>query len=367
MSRISISIKYPVYITSILIFIGLVISIINGFGLRARELQRMEEQYDHFKQSNIRMILKDLWLTDYSELQEQLDFIQALHFVDYIELTDEDGRLFLSGVYSKAQTLVYKEPLLYEYKNERVEIGTISAYYDYGKLDSFIYKEFFKLFAMILAAALSVSAIASILFNKLIGRHLKSLSDYLKKNRRHILKNKFSLKRKSGVNDELTVLIDAFNDMRSKINSYIEKEKEFRLELENEAEFRNRLLSIISHDLRGPLSSYLNLTESLIEEGKKEDDSGCSDIVHEIHQSSKALWLLTENLLDWTKGSSNSIELTSAVINPAELVEESEAIFSSMLSFKKITLEKDLDPEASIRGDRKNNRIGYQKHYIQFD
>ena len=62
---------------------------------------------------------------------------------------------------------------------------------------------------------------------------------------------------------------------------------------------KDRLFSIIAHDLRSPFTAILGLTEMISEEFDTMDRDEVKDILKELHKSAGNLYKLLDNLLEW--------------------------------------------------------------------
>lgn len=81
----------------------------------------------------------------------------------------------------------------------------------------------------------------------------------------------------------------------------IDKRKKFEFELQSAIEAKDRLFSIIAHDLRSPIAGFLGLTKMLSSEIEEMQIADIFEISGALHVSAKNLSLLLENLLDWSK------------------------------------------------------------------
>lgn len=112
-------------------------------------------------------------------------------------------------------------------------------------------------------------------------------------------------------------------------------------ELKDLNQVKDRLLSIISHDLRGPLASLTQVLE-LNEQGHISEEE-VQQVLPNLSKNLNYTVELFENLLFWAKG-----QLNGEVINPVELdliklINEKIAFFSSKIEEKKIHIK---EPEA---------------------
>ncbi len=100
---------------------------------------------------------------------------------------------------------------------------------------------------------------------------------------------------------------------------------------------KDKLFSIIAHDLRNPLSNILNYTEILDSEP---DTIGLHDLkqIHKVlHNSSKHMHKLLENLLEWSRSQTGGIEFKPVKFNLNEI------IFDNVFLFQKPAQAKDIE------------------------
>lgn len=97
-----------------------------------------------------------------------------------------------------------------------------------------------------------------------------------------------------------------------KINADILKQQNLinqkNLELNELNTTKDKFFSIISHDLRGPFSSLNSLLNLLAEEFDSMNDADKHKIIHALRQTSVNTLNLLENLLNWARSQTGSIE-----------------------------------------------------------
>ncbi len=101
---------------------------------------------------------------------------------------------------------------------------------------------------------------------------------------------------------------------------------------------KDKLFSIIAHDLRGPFQNILGFSEILEDNFSDMDDLQKKDIAHNINVSSKKVFHLLENLLKWAASQTNNISFAPEVINIEEIINESIHILSDVAKHKKIEI-----------------------------
>jgi len=108
---------------------------------------------------------------------------------------------------------------------------------------------------------------------------------------------------------------------------------------------KNKFLSIISHDLRGPLGNIENL--SLLMQDKENDfsDSEKDKYLNVIQQSASQANRLLNNLLYWSLSESDSIRFTPIHFSIKNLIEESLSLLSPLAIRKHIIIHKEISKD----------------------
>ncbi len=105
---------------------------------------------------------------------------------------------------------------------------------------------------------------------------------------------------------------------------------------------KDKFFSIISHDLKGAIGGFLSQTEFLAEDFKSLPSDDMHDLIIKMKYSSKRLYALLENLLEWSRTQTDSIKLQPEKSNLLELVE------NILLIFKESMKEKGIKPIVKV-------------------
>lgn len=105
---------------------------------------------------------------------------------------------------------------------------------------------------------------------------------------------------------------------------------------------RDQLISMVSHDLRTPLSTIVGYTQLLKDSFLNEKESHYTD---RIKNASKYVSQLVEDLLDFSKLEAGRIKLEKIIFNLHTLVKETAENIQSLYSEKPIELVIDIDPK----------------------
>jgi signal transduction histidine kinase len=132
-----------------------------------------------------------------------------------------------------------------------------------------------------------------------------------------------------------------------------EKIKEINLQLSESNKTKDKFFSIISHDLRGPLSGLMQLLEILADEYNSLGEEEKQKLISEASASAKGTYSLMENLLDWSRVQSGKMEYEPERSNLLHLVNETALLYSQNIKNKKIGLEINIQNDVSVFADKK--------------
>jgi signal transduction histidine kinase len=128
------------------------------------------------------------------------------------------------------------------------------------------------------------------------------------------------------------------------VNNYNE-----RLNLEASLRFKNRVLSVIAHDLKNPVASIAQFSDLLV---TKPELAGKQQILKSLQESSQAAVGLLDNLLYWGRSQADELTVNPVDFNIDTLVQEVKSLFSHMAVQKGVTLNSDVFPGTMARADR---------------
>ncbi len=131
-----------------------------------------------------------------------------------------------------------------------------------------------------------------------------------------------------GVMEDITKRVEFQNelmDSRKKL-SEINKQKD-------------KLFSIIAHDLRSPFTGMIGFTELLINDFDKLSEQDKKNYLQNIYSSMKNVLALIENLLTWARLNLNKVEFNPIKISMAEVIHTVLKTQNVAASIKKIQLE----------------------------
>ena len=137
-------------------------------------------------------------------------------------------------------------------------------------------------------------------------------------------------------------------------NEKIEKQKaeieQKAIELSELNSLKNKLFSVISHDMKTPMYALRNLFRSMqqMNMSGNEIKSIIPDVVTDLNYTTG----LMENLLHWVKSQMNAANTAPGELEMEEIVDEAVHVHQLQAATKKITIKRELDPSLRAFADR---------------
>ncbi|MCP4441461.1 MAG: HAMP domain-containing histidine kinase [Aureispira sp.] len=106
---------------------------------------------------------------------------------------------------------------------------------------------------------------------------------------------------------------------------------------------KDKLMSIIAHDLRTPFNALMGVSELMQSDLAQNDLGAVQRSFKSIHDTSKNAYYLFEDLLGWAKMQSNKLQINPDNLNLAVLVEEECGILESSINAKQLSIDSNLE------------------------
>ncbi len=140
-------------------------------------------------------------------------------------------------------------------------------------------------------------------------------------------------------------------------NNLIEKEKlikeliETKDKLEKINSEKDKLFSIIAHDLRSPFQGFIGLTELMAEGSENFSSEELSSFSKDIHKSASNLLKLLTNLLEWAKIQKGLISFNPKELNLLEIVNQNVELIDKYGEKKGINIKYEIPPDLKVFSD----------------
>lgn len=115
---------------------------------------------------------------------------------------------------------------------------------------------------------------------------------------------------------------------------------------------KNKLFSIISHDLRSPFNALIGLSQMLKENQNELEETEKKEFVNAIYETSTKTYYLLQNLLEWSLSQTNEIQFQPEDINLNELVNQALAMPLEVAKSKDIAIVATIDKNEIIYADK---------------
>lgn len=115
---------------------------------------------------------------------------------------------------------------------------------------------------------------------------------------------------------------------------------------------KDKLFSIISHDLRAPLSGILGASELLIEDIGVRSTEECKDLVQDIHQTSQHTLTLLDNLLRWALLERGKCDYRPIPLLMMTLIQSVLRVLNSVFAQKSVHITVDCPSQLMVIGDK---------------
>ncbi|MEP2023955.1 ATP-binding protein, partial [Reichenbachiella sp.] len=122
---------------------------------------------------------------------------------------------------------------------------------------------------------------------------------------------------------------------KSKTNALLDAKNQ---ELAKLNQTKDRLFSIISHDLKSPLSSFHTITKSLSDHWEKLEKDQLKDYIITLRDSSSDVKDMMDNLLKWALSQSNQLHYKPTQVEPKEVVAKIINELGAVSSLKNIPI-----------------------------
>lgn len=132
----------------------------------------------------------------------------------------------------------------------------------------------------------------------------------------------------------------------SRQNVEIHEQAQQLRELNN---LKDKLFSIISHDLRSPLGSLITLL-NLTQEGYFTEE-GFKDVIDELSKNVGYTSELLENLLRWAQSQMQGLKVVPSTFNIREIADDKLKLYEEQAQNKGITLRNQIDPQITAYAD----------------
>ncbi|QZA82446.1 EAL domain-containing protein [Deefgea piscis] len=198
--------------------------------------------------SAVSQLASNLWLVNTEAVHSQLNSLRQTRVIDYVQLLENDGQIYASGVdiQGAENTLTETFPIAYLHPltNQHVSLGQLSLTVSLDGFKTQLLDQFLRLLLLEGFGMGAAGLCFLILYHRLIARHLSHIAQYTGQLNYNLLAAPLKLARRAE-NDELQSLVHAFNQMRINLQYGVKQREEAQRALYVEKELADvTLISI---------------------------------------------------------------------------------------------------------------------------
>lgn len=115
--------------------------------------------------------------------------------------------------------------------------------------------------------------------------------------------------------------------------------------------FKDKMFTVVAHDIRDPLSILINLMEILKEDLKRLGENQ-DEVVVEMDKQIQSTFSLVENLLDWFRSQKGGMVFNPVVWNLSRTIERTIGLLQPKIELKSIKVISNIAKETSVYADK---------------
>lgn len=151
---------------------------------------------------------------------------------------------------------------------------------------------------------------------------------------------------------KLEKLVDQLNAKNEALENEIQQRQQAEAALQKANNDKDKLFSIISHDLRSPFQPLLGNVQLLLHCLDDFSKTEVLSMINSVYNSAQAVFNLLENLLTWSRMQQGRIEYTPGPINLHDLAERTVDLLVEVAQGKNIRLAHTVEPGLTIHADK---------------
>ncbi len=123
-------------------------------------------------------------------------------------------------------------------------------------------------------------------------------------------------------------------------------------ELRKANQTKDKLFSVVSHDLRGPVGNLNHFLEELVDNPDLFSKEEAEEILKLLKVSASSTYNLLENLLSWARNQTGEIKYKPEVMELNEIIFENVTLFENNARLKNIKLSSNIPEDLKVKVDK---------------
>jgi PAS domain S-box-containing protein len=114
---------------------------------------------------------------------------------------------------------------------------------------------------------------------------------------------------------------------------------------------KDKLFSILAHDLRGPIGAFINLTELFMDESFEMTPEEMKGIARDMNKSAQSLQSLLENLLNWSRMQRQDVVIQKRSIEIRQMAEKALDLLRESIANKALYIKNTVPDNLTVFAD----------------
>lgn len=141
-----------------------------------------------------------------------------------------------------------------------------------------------------------------------------------------------------------------FSDI-TQVTLYQEKLLSNATQLTEFSAFKDKLFTVVAHDIRDPLAMLISLTE-IVEEDLQHIESDSMEVFREVSEQVKGTYTMVEEMLDWYRSQNGKMGFKPHVWNLKTIGKQSIQVMKVRSDIKQIIVTEEIDKEITVFADK---------------
>ncbi len=223
-----------------------------------RSLSGYDQSVVQIRNSYQKSISYSLWNFDYRQIEAQLLGILNFPGVVYVFIENEDEVLHSAGDAYSHTDQHFNFPLDYESAGHAYHLGNLHISIDHTQLHNEIKQKALNILAIQFVKTFSIAVFILFIVHRIITRRLAQMADWAKKFHLNNLDTPLTTDHSSDSADEITMVVDAVNDMRYRLQQDLSLQEKSRREIEH---VKEQLSIAINNAAIGFCTYHVNLDQ----------------------------------------------------------------------------------------------------------
>jgi two-component system, sensor histidine kinase and response regulator len=132
-------------------------------------------------------------------------------------------------------------------------------------------------------------------------------------------------------------------ELLARVKTHLELRRSLKAE-QDLVKMKDKLFSIIGHDLRGPIGTFMMMLETVTDEENKYTVEKIMEYLHKMKDVAKSIYQLLDNLLCWARSQRKLVEYHPFDLFLHNIVEQCCKVLNESATKKSITLYNEISP-----------------------